>query len=187
MILTRHAPKRLVLNLAEVPYMDSSAVAVLVETLQKMRKAGGKVYLSNLQPRVQGLIEIARLGTIFVIVKDEAEALSVAPAEIDLERRGFVESMRNALSWAVARLAPKDRLRLACYYAQQMTLAEVYGKHVTELAAPKQWCGPRRVARKRGTGTGRVLPRYQQVGNDVRVDDDHAGVVSGPTRVLRCP
>jgi anti-sigma B factor antagonist len=74
-ILNRHAPKRLVLNLAEVPYMDSSAVAVLVETLQKMRKTGGKVYLSNLQPRVQGLIEIARLGTIFVITKDEAEAL----------------------------------------------------------------------------------------------------------------
>ena len=57
--------------------------------------------------------------------EDEAEALSVAPAETDLERRGFVESMRNALSWAVARLAPKDRLRLACYYAQQMTLAQV--------------------------------------------------------------
>ena len=75
-ILTRHAPKRLVLNLAEVPYMDSSAVAVLVETLQKMRKTGGKVYLTNLQPRVQGLIEIARLGTIFVITKDEGEALA---------------------------------------------------------------------------------------------------------------
>ena len=74
-ILNRHAPKRLVLNLAEVPYMDSSAVAVLVETLQKMRKTGGKVYLTNLQPRVQGLIEIARLGTIFVIASDEAEAL----------------------------------------------------------------------------------------------------------------
>jgi anti-sigma B factor antagonist len=75
-ILNRHAPKRLILNLAEVPYMDSSAVAVLVETLQKMRKTGGKVYLTNLQPRVQGLIEIARLGTIFVITKDEAEALA---------------------------------------------------------------------------------------------------------------
>ena len=74
-ILTRHAPRRLVLNLAEVPYMDSSAVAVLVETLQKMRKLGGRVYLTNLQPRVQGLIEIARLGMIFVIAKDEAEAL----------------------------------------------------------------------------------------------------------------
>ena len=75
-ILTRHAPKRLILNLAEVPYMDSSAVAVLVETLQKLRKTGGKVYLTNLQPRVQGLIEIARLGTIFVIAKDEVEALA---------------------------------------------------------------------------------------------------------------
>ena len=74
-LLSRHAPKRLVLNLAEVPYMDSSAVAVLVETLQKLRRTGGKVYLTNLQPRVQGLIEIARLGTIFVIAKDEIEAL----------------------------------------------------------------------------------------------------------------
>jgi anti-sigma B factor antagonist len=74
-ILQKHAPKRVVLNLGEVPYMDSSAVAVLVETLQKVRKTGGKVYLTNLQPRVQGLIEIARLGTIFVLAKDEAEAL----------------------------------------------------------------------------------------------------------------
>ena len=74
-ILQKHAPKRVILNLAEVPYMDSSAVAVLVETLQKVRKTGGKVYLTNLQPRVQGLIEIARLGTIFVLAKDEAEAL----------------------------------------------------------------------------------------------------------------
>ena len=74
-ILAKHAPKRVVLNLAEVPYMDSSAVAVLVETLQKVRKTGGKVYLTNLQPRVQGLIEIARLGTIFVLAKDEAEAM----------------------------------------------------------------------------------------------------------------
>ena len=75
-ILNKHAPKRVILNLGEVPYMDSSAIAVLVETLQKLRKSGGKVFLTNLQPRVQGLIEIARLGTIFVITKDEAEALA---------------------------------------------------------------------------------------------------------------
>jgi anti-anti-sigma factor len=75
-ILNKHAPRRVILNLAEVPYMDSSAIAVLVETLQKLRKTGGKVCLTNLQPRVQGLIEIARLGTIFVIARDEAEALA---------------------------------------------------------------------------------------------------------------
>ena len=74
-LMGRQPPRRLVLNLREVPYMDSSAIAVLVEVLQKVRKAGGRVYLTDLQPRVQGLIEIARLGTIFTIVKDEAEAL----------------------------------------------------------------------------------------------------------------
>ena len=75
-LMGRTPPRRLVLNLAEVPYMDSSAIAVLVEVLQKVRKQGGKVWLTNLQPRVQGLIEIARLGTIFGVVKDEPEALA---------------------------------------------------------------------------------------------------------------
>jgi anti-sigma B factor antagonist len=74
-LLTKHAPQRLVINLAQVPYMDSSAIAVLVELLQKVRKTGGRVFLTNLQPRVKGLLEIARLGSIFGIVNDEAEAL----------------------------------------------------------------------------------------------------------------
>lgn len=74
-LLAKHSPNRVVLNLTQVPYMDSSAIAVLVEMLQKVRKTGGKVYLSNLQPRVKGLLEIARLGTIFGIVNEEAEAL----------------------------------------------------------------------------------------------------------------
>lgn len=74
-LLVKHSPSRVVLNLTQVPYMDSSAIAVLVELLQKVRKTGGKVYLSNLQPRVKGLLEIARLGTIFGIVNEEAEAL----------------------------------------------------------------------------------------------------------------
>ena len=74
-LLAKHSPKRLVLNLAQVPYMDSSAIAVLVETLQKVRKYGGKIYLASLQPRVKGLLEIARLDAIFTIAADEAAAL----------------------------------------------------------------------------------------------------------------
>ena len=74
-MLETRKPKRLVLNRADVQYMDSSAIAVLVETLQRVRKHGGSVYLTNLQPRVKGLLEIARLETIFVVTKDEAEAL----------------------------------------------------------------------------------------------------------------
>jgi anti-anti-sigma factor len=73
-LVSEHAPRRLVLNLAQVPYMDSSAIAVLVELLRKVGK-GGKIILTNLQPRVRGLLEIARLDTIFLIVNSEQEAL----------------------------------------------------------------------------------------------------------------
>lgn len=66
--------KKLVVNLGKVPYMDSSAIAVLVEMLQKLRKNGGKVLLTDLQPRVKGLLEIARLESIFGVCKDEEEA-----------------------------------------------------------------------------------------------------------------
>jgi len=75
-VLLKVQPKKLILNLAQVPYMDSSAIAVLVETLQKLRKIGGKLYLTHLQPRVKGLLEIARLDSIFVLAKDEAEAMA---------------------------------------------------------------------------------------------------------------
>ena len=50
-LLSQANPKKLVLNLNSVPYMDSSAIAVFVESLQKLRKAGGKLCLTNLQPR----------------------------------------------------------------------------------------------------------------------------------------
>src|SRR5206468_12492578 len=73
--LDDNKPKKLVLNLGEVPYMDSSAIAVLVEALQKLRREKGKLYLTHLQPRVKGLLEIARLDTIFVLVPDEQDAL----------------------------------------------------------------------------------------------------------------
>lgn len=73
--LTEHKPKKIILNLSQVSYMDSSAVAVLVEALQKLRKAGGKLCLTNLQPRVKGLLEIARLDSIFVIAASEEEAM----------------------------------------------------------------------------------------------------------------
>ena len=75
-VLLKGQPKKIILNLEQVPYMDSSAIAVLVEALQKIRKTGGRIYLTDLQPRVKGLLEIARLDSIFVVAKDEKEALT---------------------------------------------------------------------------------------------------------------
>jgi len=75
-ILAKHSPKKFVLNLKQVPYMDSSAVAVLVELLQNLRKRGGKLMLSELHPRVKGLLEIVRLDSILGVVATDAEALA---------------------------------------------------------------------------------------------------------------
>jgi anti-anti-sigma factor len=76
-LLAKGEVTKLVINLEGVSYVDSSAIAVMVEALQKLRKSGGKVYLTNLSPRVKGLLEIARLDSIFNVKATEAEALAL--------------------------------------------------------------------------------------------------------------
>ena len=68
-------PKNLVLNMSEVSYMDSSAIAVLVESLRKLRVTGGALYLVAPHDRVRSVLEIAHLDSIFKIVTSEAAAL----------------------------------------------------------------------------------------------------------------
>lgn len=75
-LMEETTPGKLILNLAAVPYMDSSGVAVLVEMLRRLRKTQGAVILAGLQPRVRGILEIAQLTTVFPIVPDEAAALN---------------------------------------------------------------------------------------------------------------
>jgi anti-sigma B factor antagonist len=69
-------PQRLVIDLANVSYMDSSGLATLVEALQQQRQAGRKLILSALQPRVMSIFEIARLHTLFTLAKDATAALT---------------------------------------------------------------------------------------------------------------
>ena len=53
---------------------------------------------------------------------------------IDPDRERYATAMRAVLAAAIAALAPRDRLRLACYYAQEMTLAQI-GKLTREHEA----------------------------------------------------
>ncbi|HYE87231.1 MAG TPA: sigma factor-like helix-turn-helix DNA-binding protein, partial [Vicinamibacterales bacterium] len=53
------------------------------------------------------------------------EPLAAPASSIDPDRARFVTAMRTVLSAAIAALAPRDRFKLACYYAQQMTLAQI--------------------------------------------------------------
>ncbi len=68
-------PRRLVIDLTAVQYMDSSGVATLVEAMQISRRNGTRMLITGLQPRVRSIIEIARLDTVFQIVATRDAAL----------------------------------------------------------------------------------------------------------------
>lgn len=70
-------PARLVINLEQVPYMDSSGVATLVEIMQTARRNKCTLVLCCLQPKVRSVFEIAKLDTVFTIVENADIAHSV--------------------------------------------------------------------------------------------------------------
>jgi anti-sigma B factor antagonist len=69
-------PQRLIVNLAAVPYMDSSGVATLVEAMQMARKNSARLVLCGMQEKVRSIFEIARLDTVFTIVADVDAAMT---------------------------------------------------------------------------------------------------------------
>ena len=78
--LDRHlagAPKRMIVDLAGVRYMDSSGLATMVQALQAQKAQNGKLVLCNLPDRVHGVFRIARLDSIFTIVPDVEAAKTV--------------------------------------------------------------------------------------------------------------
>jgi RNA polymerase sigma-70 factor (ECF subfamily) len=69
--------------------------------------------------------------------EDAPGALPSTLAETDRERSGYHAAMHAALVAALAALAPRDRLRLACYYAQNMKLAAIgrmLGEHEASVS-----------------------------------------------------
>ena len=66
---------RIVLNLNDVHYIDSSGLGELVKTHTTIRNKGGELKLASLSKRVHDLLEMTRLASIFDIQKDESSAL----------------------------------------------------------------------------------------------------------------
>src|ERR1044072_7010064 len=54
-------PRRLIIDLKEVPYMDSSGVGTLIEILRRVTGYSGKMILCNLSDRVRSVFEITKL------------------------------------------------------------------------------------------------------------------------------
>ena len=66
---------KIVLNLAEVNYIDSSGLGELVKTHTTISNKGGELKLTNLNKRVSDLLQMTRLSAVFDIQKDEASAI----------------------------------------------------------------------------------------------------------------
>lgn len=68
--------KSLLLNLADVGYIDSSGIGELVSSFSAVKKEGGTLKLLNLTQKIQDLLAITKLLTVFDTFDDEGEALA---------------------------------------------------------------------------------------------------------------
>lgn len=73
--LLQNSHRKIVLNLADVDYLDSSGLGTLVAAVSTARREGGDIKLANLTDRVDDLMEVTRLYTVFDVADDEASAI----------------------------------------------------------------------------------------------------------------
>ena len=67
--------KRILLNLAEVPYIDSAGLGEIVRTYTTVSRQGGKLKLLGLTKRITDLLSITKLLTVFETYESEADAV----------------------------------------------------------------------------------------------------------------
>jgi anti-sigma B factor antagonist len=73
--LAAKGDKKLLLNLSEVSYIDSSGIGELVSGFTTVTNHGGALKLVGLSKRVKDLLQITKLYTVFETFDDEAQAV----------------------------------------------------------------------------------------------------------------
>ncbi len=68
--------KKILLNLGDVSYIDSSGIGELVSAFTSVRNQGGELKLLHLTKKVHDLLQITKLYTVFDVKDDEATAIS---------------------------------------------------------------------------------------------------------------
>jgi anti-sigma B factor antagonist len=68
--------KKIILNLADVNYIDSSGIGELVSTYTTVTNNGGQLKLLNLTKKIRELLAITKLLTVFQVFEDEQAALA---------------------------------------------------------------------------------------------------------------
>lgn len=67
---------KIVLNLADVNYIDSSGIGELVSTYTTVTNSGGQLKLLNLTKKIHELLQITKLLTVFQVFDDERAAIA---------------------------------------------------------------------------------------------------------------
>jgi anti-sigma B factor antagonist len=73
--LVNQGHKKIVLNLAEVPYIDSAGLGEIVRTYTTVSRQGGHLKLLNLTKRITDLLSITKLLTVFETYDSEPDAI----------------------------------------------------------------------------------------------------------------
>lgn len=73
--LLNQGQKKLVLNLAQVPYIDSAGLGEIVRTFTTVSRQGGSLKLLSLTKRITDLLAITKLLTVFETYESENEAV----------------------------------------------------------------------------------------------------------------
>ncbi len=68
--------KKVIINLKNVGYIDSSGMATLVELLQKVKSAGGDLRLAETSEKIKEILDMVRLKDIFDFEDSEEKAIT---------------------------------------------------------------------------------------------------------------
>ncbi|HEX8476299.1 MAG TPA: STAS domain-containing protein [Pyrinomonadaceae bacterium] len=74
--LLEEGKKKILLNLAGVGYVDSSGIGELVSSYTTINREGGQLKLLNLTQKIQDLLAITKLLTVFDTYDEESQALN---------------------------------------------------------------------------------------------------------------
>src|SRR5881394_1244523 len=73
--LVNQGRKKIILNLADVPYVDSAGLGEIVRTYTTVSRQGGSLKLLNLTKRITDLLSITKLLTVFETYENENDAV----------------------------------------------------------------------------------------------------------------
>jgi anti-sigma B factor antagonist len=80
--LAQQGHKHVILNLGDVPYVDSAGIGEIVGSYTTLSRVGGTLRLLNLTKRIHDLLAITKLLTVFETFTSEDEAVRSFPATV---------------------------------------------------------------------------------------------------------